>query len=258
MDSKVTKADKKVQEIISRKKIKDSSDRKVASEIFDKITLETLYKLSNKGYIDILNGAISTGKEANVLKGITKKEKLIAAKIYRITTSDFKKMSYYIDGDRRFNLKNKNKRQIIYSWVNKEFKNLKKLYEVGVNVPRPIINSYNILLMEFIGDEKGNPAPPVKNRLPKDPTNFFNKLLVQLKIFVNEGKLIHGDLSNFNILNHNEDPVIIDVSQSVVIDNQIAKELFERDVRTIVNEYKKLGVNTSYDEVYEYINPNFH
>ncbi len=258
MDSKVAKADEKVQEIISRKKRKDSNDRKVGSEIFDKITLETLYKLANQGYIDVLNGAISTGKEANVLKGITKRDKIVATKIYRIATSDFKKMNYYIDGDPRFNIKSKNKRQIIYSWVTKEFKNLTRLHKAGVRVPKPITCSNNVLLIEFIGDEKGNPAQPVKNQPPKDPTDFFNKLLVQLNLFVNEANLVHGDLSNFNILNYNENPVIIDVSQSVVIDNPIAKELFERDVQTIVNEYKKLGVDTSYDEVYEYVNPNFH
>lgn len=257
MDSKVVKADKKIQEIISRKKRKDSSDRKVGSEIFDKITLETLYKLANQGYIDVLNGAISTGKEANVLKGITKNDKIVAVKIYRIATSDFKKMNYYIDGDPRFNVKSKNKRQIIYSWVTKEFKNLTRLHKAGVTVPKPITSSNNVLLIEFIGDEKGNPAPTAKIQPPEDPTDFFNQILVQLKLFVNEANLVHGDLSNFNILNHNEKPVIIDVSQSVVIDNPIAKELFERDVRTIVNEYRKLGVDTSYDEVYQYVSPNF-
>lgn len=257
MDPKIAKADKKIQDMVEQKQKKDSSDRKVGSEIFDKSTLETLYKLANQGYIDVLNGAISTGKEANVLKGIEKNNNIVAVKIYRIATSDFKKMNYYIDGDPRFNVKTKNKRQIIYNWVSKELKNLTRLYNAGVSVPKPITHSNNVLLMEFIEDENGNPSKTVKNKAPKNPTDFFNQLLVELKLFVNEAKLIHGDLSNFNILNHNEKPVIIDVSQSVVLDNPIAKELFERDVNTIVNEYKKLGVETNFDEVYTYINPNF-
>ena len=110
MDPKIAKADAKHEKIHSRKRNKDSSDRKVGNEIFDKITLETLYKLANQGYIDILNGAISTGKEANVLTGITDDEKFVAVKVYRIATSDFKKMDYYLKGDPRFNLKTKNKR----------------------------------------------------------------------------------------------------------------------------------------------------
>ena len=53
MDPKIAKADAKHEKIHSRKRNKDSSDRKVGNEIFDKITLETLYKLANQGYIDI-------------------------------------------------------------------------------------------------------------------------------------------------------------------------------------------------------------
>ena len=257
MDSKIAKADAKHQKLHSQKRKKDSSDRKVGNEIFDKLTLETLYKLANQGHIDVLNGAISTGKEANVLTGITDDEKFIAVKIYRIATSDFKKMDYYLKGDPRFNIKTKNKRKIIYSWVTKEFKNLTRLYTAGVNVPEPITSSNNVLLIEFIGDEDGNPAQPVKNQPPENPEEFWNKLLVQLKLFVNEAKLVHGDLSNYNILNKNEDPVIIDVSQSVVLDNPISKELLERDINTLVREYTKLGVKTSYEEVWEYIDPKF-
>ncbi len=254
MDSKIDKADAKVQKIRERKRRKSSEDRKVGSEIFDKLTLETLYKLANQDYIDVLNGAISTGKEANVLKGIKKDNSIVAVKIYRIATSDFKKMDYYVHGDPRFNVKTKNKRQLIYAWVNKEYKNLKRLHNAKVNVPEPYVSSNNVLIIEFIGDEKGNPAQPVRNQPPENPEEFFNKLLVQLKKFVHEGKLVHGDLSNYNILNHNEQPVIIDVSQSVVLDNPISQELLKRDVKTLVKEYRKLGVNTNYDEVYEYVN----
>lgn len=255
MDPKIAKADAKHEKIHSQKRKKDNSDRKVGTEIFDKITLETLYKLANQGYLDVLNGAISTGKEANVLTGITDDEKFIAVKIYRIATSDFKKMNYYLDGDPRFNLKTKNKRKIIYSWVTKEFKNLSRLYDADVSVPKPITSSNNVLLLEFIGDENGNPAQPVKNQPPKNPDEFFNNLLTEIKKSVNQAKLIHGDLSNYNILNLNEKPTIIDVSQSVVLDNPISKELLERDINTIVNEYTKLGVKISYEEIWEYINP---
>lgn len=255
MDDKIAKADAAHQKLHSQKRKKDSSERKVGNEIFDKLTLETLYKLANQGHIDVLNGAISTGKEANVLTGITDDEKYVAVKIYRIATSDFKKMDYYLKGDPRFNIKTKNKRKIIYSWVTKEFKNLTRLYTAGVNVPEPITSSNNVLLIEFIGDENGNPAQPVKNQPPENSDEFFNELIEQLKLFVNEAKLVHGDLSNYNILNLNEKPVIIDVSQSVVLDNPISKELLERDINTLVREYSKLGVKTSYEEIWEYVNP---
>jgi len=257
MDSKIAKADAKHEKIHSEKRKKDNSERKTGNEIFDKITLETLYKLANQGHIDILNGEISTGKEANVLTGITDTEEYIAVKIYRIATSDFKKMDYYLKGDPRFNKKTKNKRKIIYSWVTKEFKNLTRLYDAGVKVPKPITSANNVLLIEFIGDENGNPAQPVKNQPPENPEEFWNKLLKELKLFVNEAKLVHGDLSNYNILNLNENPVIIDVSQSVVLDNPISKELLERDINTIIREYKKFGIETDFNEIWNYINPKF-
>lgn len=255
MDSKIASADAKHQKIHSQKRRKNNDDKKVGSEIFDKITLETLYKLANQGYMDVLNGAISTGKEANVLAGINKDNKFIAVKVYRIATSDFKKMNYYLNGDPRFNVKTKNKRKIINSWVTKEYKNLKRLYDAGVNVPKPYTSLNNVLLLEFIGDKKGNPHQPVKNQKPENPTEFFNKIINELKTFVNEAKLVHGDLSNYNILNKNETPIIIDVSQSIVLDNPISKELLERDINTLVREYKKLGVNANFDDIWKYVNP---
>lgn len=248
MNPKIAKADEEVQKLISKKRNKSVEDRRVGSEIFDKQTLETLYKLANQGYINILNGAISTGKEANVLKGVID-DSYVAVKIYRIATSDFKKMQYYIQGDPRFNIRSNNKRKLITSWVNKEFRNLKRALEAGVNVPKPIVALNNVLILEFIGSSDGNPSQTVKNQKPKDVDDFLNKLLLEMKKFINEANLIHGDLSTFNILNHNENPVIIDVSQSVVRDHPIANELLVRDVKNIYGEFKKLGSSYSLDEI---------
>ena len=243
MDSKINKIDEDLEKIRTRKK-KDNDGRKVANEIFDDKTLENLYKLANKNYLTILNGEISTGKEANVLKGLKEDNSPIAVKIYRIVTSDFKKMQYYIQGDPRFNIKSTNKRRLIDAWVNKEYRNLQRLYENKINVPKPITTLNNVLLMEFIGNNS-KPAPTAQKRKPKDPENFFQKLLNQLDKFINQANLIHGDLSTFNILNHNENPVIIDVSQSVVKDHKIANELLERDIENINREFKNLGVETT-------------
>ncbi|MDD2644093.1 MAG: serine protein kinase RIO [Methanobacteriaceae archaeon] len=254
MDSKINKADAELQKLISEKRIKDDDDKKVASEVFDDKTLKTLYKLANQNYLDILNGAISTGKEANVLKGIKDDGSIIAVKIYRITTSDFKKMHYYIDGDPRFNVKSTNKRQLIKAWVNKEYRNLNRLYENGVNVPKPIVALDNVLLLEFIGNDQGEPAKTARYDPPEDPTDFYERLLLEMDRFINKSNLIHGDLSTFNIMNFNQNPVIIDVSQSVVRDHPIAKELLLRDIKNISTEFNKLGVQTSESKIKDYLN----
>ncbi len=254
MDDKIAKADLKIQKIASEKKIKSLDDRKVGSEIFDKRTLETLYKLANQNYLQVLNGAISTGKEANVLKGVKEDDSFVAVKIYRVTTSDFKKMQYYIQGDPRFNVKSNNKRRLINLWVNKEFRNLKRAKEANVNVPNPIVALNNVLILEFIGDDEGNPAQMVKNQHPEDVDEFLDKLLFEIKKLLKDAHLVHGDLSTFNILNKKEEPVIIDVSQSVVTDHKIANELFERDIKTIANEFKKMGASKSLEDIKKYFN----
>jgi RIO kinase 1 len=96
MESPVTKSDINLQKMREIKRLKSVEDKRVGSEVFDRITLQTLYKLANQGYIHLLNGAISTGKEANVFKGADEDGNLVAVKIHRVTTSDFKKMQYYI------------------------------------------------------------------------------------------------------------------------------------------------------------------
>ena len=233
---KVAKADKKMQDLISQKRQTGDEDRKVASEIFDKLTL-------------LLNGAVSTGKEANVLKGVKDDGSYLAVKIYRIATSDFRKMQYYIAGDPRFKVRLGNKRQLIKAWVNKEFRNLTRLKDAGVNVPEPSTSLNNVLIMEYIGDEEGNPAPTVKNLPPQDPDDFYEKLVREMDMFLNKANLVHGDLSSYNIINYDEKPVIIDVSQSVVRDHVIAGELLERDIKNISFEFSKMGVDTSIEDL---------
>ncbi len=249
MDPKVSKADSDLRKMLSEKRLKSVEDRRVSSEVFDRITMKTLYQLANAGYLDILNGAISTGKEANVFKGVHEDGHFVAVKVYRISTSDFKKMQYYIQGDPRFKVRTTNKRQLVHAWVNKEFRNLSRALEAGVLVPKPIVAKNNVLVMEFIGDEKGNPAPTLRNKPPKCPEKTFELLIENLKKLHQEAHLVHGDLSGFNILNHDEKPVIIDVSQSMVLDHPISHELLERDIENVVRDFKKFGVVVSREDI---------
>ncbi|MGO9388507.1 MAG: serine protein kinase RIO [Methanobacterium sp.] len=247
--SKISKADDDLRKLLSEKRIKSDADRRVGSEVFDKKTLKTLYTLANHGYIHILNGAISTGKEANVFKGLDENGNFVAVKIYRVTTSDFKKMQNYIQGDPRFKVRTTNKRQVVNAWVNKEFRNLKRACEHNVRVPQPIIAKDNILVMEFIGDEEGNPAPLMKDAHISDPDKLSKALINYVKILYNDAKLVHGDLSNFNILIKDDEPVIIDISQGVVVDHPFSLELLNRDILNLTLAFKKLGVKISEDEI---------
>ena len=249
MNSKVSKADADLRKMLSEKRIKGIEDKRVGSEVFDKQTLETLYKLAKMGYINQLYGVISTGKEANVFRGIDDQGNFVAVKIYRITTSDFKKMKNYIQGDPRFRVRTSNKRQLVNAWVNKEFRNLQRALDVGVNVPKPMIAKNNVLIMEFIGDDEGNPALPMQEVKLSKPDKVLNKIIKYMKKLYKEAKLVHGDLSGFNILIYQDEPVIIDISQGMVIDHPIANELLNRDMENIARDFNKMGISITKDEI---------
>ncbi len=249
MGSKISKADDILRKMLSEKRIKSIEDKRVGSEVFDRITLKTLYKLANAGFIHRLNGAISTGKEANVFKGLDEDDNFVAVKIYRVTTSDFKKMRQYIHGDPRFHVRTTNKRQLVNAWVNKEYRNLQRAYEAGVNVPKPIVAKNNVLVMEFVGDEEGNPALPMRQSVILKPEDTLNKIIHYMKLLYQDAGLVHGDLSSYNILIHDEDPVIIDISQGMTRDHPMSEELLNRDIENIVKDFKKLKVNVSNEEI---------
>ncbi|MDI9619072.1 serine protein kinase RIO [Methanothermobacter sp.] len=230
------------------KRLKGVEDRRVGSEVFDELTLKTLYKLANSGYLAVLNGAVSTGKEANVFKGITDNDEFVAVKIYRVATSDFRKMQYYIQGDPRFRVRTTNRRQLVQAWVNKEFRNLKRALEAGVRVPEPVVARDNILIMEFIGDD-GEPAPTMREVPPDDPERTLELIVEYMHRLYTGARLVHGDLSFFNILNHSGEPVIIDVSQAMVLDHPLAMELLERDIKNVVRDFKRLGVSVNEGDI---------
>ncbi|HHY01084.1 MAG TPA: serine protein kinase RIO [Methanothermobacter sp.] len=249
MESPVDKSDINLQKMREVKRLKSVEDRRVGSEVFDRITLQTLYKLANQGHVHLLNGAISTGKEANVFKGADENGNLVAVKIYRVTTSDFKKMQYYIQGDPRFNIRSNSKRQLINSWVLKEFKNLNRAYNAGVRVPKPLIAKNNILVMEFIGDKNGTPARPMQQTKISNPENVVEKIIEYVKKLYNAAEIVHGDLSAFNILIHHDEPVLIDLSQGLVVDHPLSNELLNRDIKNLIKDFKKIGIEISEDEV---------
>jgi RIO kinase 1 len=191
--------------------------------------------MSTQGYFEDLEAAISVGKEANVFTAITKDEERIVVKIYRLENCNFSKMHSYLTTDPRYISTTTNSRQIIFTWVQREFRNLMIAREV-IKVPKPIAFKDNILLMEFIGLH--DPAPELKNHPAKDPKKFFDKVIVNMKKLFSVG-LIHGDLSPFNILNHDEEPVFIDFSQGTMKDASNAKELLRRDVKNICIYFRK-------------------
>ena len=222
---------------------------KTLNDVFDIFTEKNLFKLISQGHFDGVESPISIGKEANIFSANKGSERVIV-KIYRLSTCDFKKMYEYLKFDSRFSDTKRNRRQIIFTWVQREYRNLMKAREAGVRVPTPIIVLFNILVLEFIGSE--DPAPKLKDLPPKNLENFFEEVVLNMKKLHKAG-LVHGDLSAFNILNFNDKPVFIDMSQSVTFENQLASEYLKRDVKNVCGYFRKLGLKVNDEEVLERI-----
>lgn len=215
----------------------------VYKEVFSMKTLKTLTKLARSGHIDYLHGEISTGKEANVFSAYNDREELLAVKIYLVETSNFVRMWEYIKGDPRFDNISYKRKDIIYSWAKKEYRNLFKAMKAGVRVPKPVAQKNNVLVMSFIG-EKAIAAPLAKDKPPEgeDIQNWLDEIKRFIKDLYQKEGLVHADLSKFNILNFREKPVIIDWSAGVLKSHPRADEFLERDIKNIFNWFRKLGI----------------
>jgi RIO kinase 1 len=231
---RLKKLDKEMQFLIGRVGV----DRKTQDEVFDRSTLHVLEKLISDRIIDILDFPISTGKEGNVFRGVTSDKKFVAVKIYRISTSTFKHISSYIIGDPRFKSVHRTRRDIIYAWTKKEFKNLERLSKAGVRSPKPIISIKNVLVMEYIGDSE-RPAPHLKDIIVKNPEEIFNTIIDFISKMYNRAGLVHGDISAFNILIHENKPYLIDLGPGVLIEHPNAPDFLKRDIHNLIRYFKK-------------------
>lgn len=240
------------------KKIDQTKKRATVDSVFDERMYLQLNKLLKTGTLNRIEGIISAGKEANVYLAYGQNNEEYAIKIYKIDTNTSRWMRNYIIGDPRFKKIPNNVSKIIYLWASKEFKNLKRAYKVGLSVPEPMYVKNNVLIMEYIGFES-IPAPKLKEiKAPKDPINLLNEVLNFMKDLYQKAKLVHGDLSEFNILYHNQKPVVIDISQAVTVDHPKAEVYLVRDITNIFNYFEKIGVEVPDPEefYYEVINLN--
>lgn len=236
--------------IKEEKLIKDEHTREIFAQVFDKATLNTVYEIARKKYFEEIEFVISTGKEGNVFR-CKSGNGHYAMKIYKIETSNFKHMMDYITGDERFKNVRKDKLEIVKAWTKKEYRNLEDLTKIKVRVPLPITTSRNCLLMEFIGNE-GIAAPRAKEKIFTDMNKTYETICEYLSKMI-QAKLIHADLSEYNILNNNEEVVIIDVGQMVTTSHSKAKKFYERDITNLSKWFSKNGVDTSYEKMYNYI-----
>ncbi|MFB6111310.1 MAG: serine/threonine-protein kinase Rio1 [Halobacteriaceae archaeon] len=230
-----------------RRRLKDADQFKVEASVFDDATLAAVYKLVQDGYITAFGGPVSTGKEANVYEahGARGKGHDVAVKIYRISASDFRQMEQYLAGDPRFEGLGSDKKQVVQAWVRKEFANLQRAREGGVRVPEPIAVQRNVLVMEYLGEE-GDPAPRLEEVSLENPQTAFEVVREYMRRLYSVG-LIHGDLSEYNIIIWDGELCIIDVGQAVTVHHPNSEEFLDRDCRNVAAFFQRQGLDVTAD-----------
>lgn len=183
-------------------------------------------------------------------------------KIYKTSILVFKDRDKYVTGEYRFRRGySRNPRKMVRLWAEKEMRNLKRLVTAGINTPEPIEVRENVLVMGFVGDEEGwqvihncspgslihsirRASPRLKDAtLPSDSvTELYAELVLIIRRVFHICKLVHADLSEYNILYHNGHLWIIDVSQSVEHDHPFAFDFLRSDIKNVEEFFGRLGV----------------
>jgi len=217
-------------------------------QVMDPRTRMILFKLLNRGFITEIDGCISTGKEANVyhcMGGGDDTGQSRAVKIFKTSILVFKDRDKYVSGEFRFRqgYGRKNPRKMVQTWAEKEMRNLVRIHTAGIPSPKPILLRSHVLLMEFLGQD-GWPAPRLKdaNLSASKARELYRSVLVSVRNMFHTCKLVHGDLSEYNMLYHLGDAYIIDVSQSVEHDHPHALEFLRKDLFNVTEFFRKLEV----------------
>ncbi|KAF4117188.1 serine/threonine-protein kinase RIO1 [Onychostoma macrolepis] len=238
-------------------RVKDKSDRATVEQVLDPRTRMILFKMLSRGIFSEINGCISTGKEANVYHATTAKGESRAIKIYKTSILLFKDRDKYVSGEFRFRhgYCKGNPRKMVRTWAEKEMRNLIRLQTAQIPSPEPIMLRSHVLVMSFIGRDD-MPAPLLKNAVLSESKTreLYLQIIQNMRIMYNEARLVHADLSEFNILYHNGDAYIIDVSQSVEHDHPHALEFLRKDCSNVNDFFQKHNVAVmTVRELFEFI-----
>jgi RIO kinase 1 len=238
-----------------RERLEDTEQFKVEQSVFDDATLAALYKLVQDGYVQAFGGPISSGKEANVYSALGSEERgEVAVKVYRINASDFRDMREYLVGDPRFEELSGNKKRVVLAWTRKEYANLKRAQKAGVRVPDPIAVQRNVLVMEFLGSD-GERAPTLDDAHLENPETAFEVVREYMRRLYDVG-LVHGDLSEYNIIVHDGELVIIDLGQAVTIHHPNSGEFLTRDCANVAAFFQRQGMDVHGDDLEAWIRDN--
>ena len=205
-----------------------------------------LQSLIDDGLIGEVIRPLKSGKEASVYV-VRMKGEPCCAKVYKnMSQRSFKKRVQYQEGrqvrdsrqTRAIRKRSRfGRREEESEWKNAEVEALYQLMAAGVRVPKPYGYFDGVLLMELVVDAEGSPAPSLSNIefTPEDARQCHHVLIKQVQKMLCAG-LIHGDLSQYNVLVGRDGPVIIDLPQAVnAAGNNSAQAMLMRDVDNLTD-----------------------
>jgi RIO kinase 1 len=228
-------------------------DRATVEQVLDPRTRLILFKLLNAGVLARIHGCVSTGKEANVYHAVRGPAggcpgapgAELAIKIYKTSILVFKDRDRYVAGEFRFasGYARGNPRKMVKLWAEKETRNLKRLHAAGLPCPAPLLLRMHVLIMDFVG-AGGAAAPRLKDAAlpPAAATGAYLEVADLVRAMFQRCRLVHADLSEYNLLWHGGHVVVIDVSQSVERDHPRALEFLRADCTNVTDFFAKRGV----------------
>lgn len=230
------------------RRVSDEDLFKTVEEVFDSATVQAILKLMRRGIISKLMSVVSAGKESRVYWGKGRGNCDLAVKIYLTSSTEFRKgMVKYIAGDHRFDRSiPKSTRKLVVLWARKEFSNYVELRKAGVSVPTPIAQFENVLVMEFIGSD-GVRAPLLKEVVltHSEYVSVLRMIIEDLRKAYVKARLVHSDLSEYNVMIWDGKHYLIDVSQAVHATHPNAMEFLKRDINNIIKYFREeVGIET--------------
>jgi Serine/threonine protein kinase involved in cell cycle control len=227
--------------------LRDAEAFKVEASVFDDATFAALYKLVQDDVLAAIGGPISTGKEANVYEARGGEGRDVAVKIYRVNASDFRQMRTYLEGDPRFRGIGSDKRKVVLAWTRKEYANLRRAAAAGVRVPDPIAVERNVLVMELVGavTDRARRLNEVDIENPQTAFEVVREYMRRL----HAAGLVHGDLSEYNMIIHEGELVLIDLGQAVTVHHPRAEAFLRRDCENVARFFADLGVAVSAEQL---------
>ena len=285
---KVSNAVTKMQQLETskRKSHTGRDDRATTEQCLDPRTRLILFRMLSNGVLELIDGCLSTGKEANVYyakagrvainsaaaagsisssgaasvmsTSIANSSNNIATfapllspditeyaiKIYKTSILVFKDRDKYVSGEHRWRKGycKSNPRKMVKVWAEKEMRNYRRIHAAGIRCPAPVLLKSHVLIMEFLGTG-GWPSPRIRDAglSEKRLREAYVQTILIMRHMYQRCKLVHGDLSEYNLLWHDNQVYVIDVSQSVETDHPSALDFLRKDSSNVNDFFRKVA-----------------